>query len=419
MTAHVAPSSPLLPSSQPFFFSGFHFPNYTPVPDQVFDELLTVLTGAELKVLLYICRRTFGFKKESDNISLSQMLFGLVKHDGTRLDAGTGLSKPTLLKALRDLQDKGIIEGTRRSSDEHGDEATNYRLRFADGVTPPAVPSRQHRAGGRSKNFTTGGKESLPGGRSTNLSSSVGKKVTPQETVVQETAKQKTEDTTVDRTVNQDVVVALQGQGISGRVATSLTAQYGRERVMEKMAFLAYLQVSEPEKLQNPRGWLRSAIEEDYAAPDGYRSVEEIAAEAAALRQAEAERQRLMQEQQLQAEAAQERQRQAEAARLTHWQTTYGTSQQEIALWTQIVDEFRLSTPAASFKKYVIDTVLLSLRDGQALIGLSHPLAREWLETHFLKKIERTLASYLGGRKVTVAFVDLAADGFDVPTVKP
>jgi hypothetical protein len=147
----MAASSSPPPGDQPFFFSGFQFPNYTPVPDQVFDELLTVLTGAELKVLLYICRRTFGFKKDSDNISLNQMLHGVVKKDGTRLDAGTGLSKPTLLKALRDLQDKGVIESTRRASDKHGDEATNYRLRFADAGTLPAAQQHQHWAGGRSK----------------------------------------------------------------------------------------------------------------------------------------------------------------------------------------------------------------------------------------------------------------------------
>ena len=49
-------------------FPGFRSPNYTQVPDKVFDELLSELNLAELKVLLYIIRRTFGFKKSSDNI---------------------------------------------------------------------------------------------------------------------------------------------------------------------------------------------------------------------------------------------------------------------------------------------------------------------------------------------------------------
>jgi hypothetical protein len=42
------------------------------------------LSGAELKVVLYVARRTFGFGKESDNISLSQMAQGITKRDGMR-----------------------------------------------------------------------------------------------------------------------------------------------------------------------------------------------------------------------------------------------------------------------------------------------------------------------------------------------
>ena len=58
-------------------FQGFSAPNYTQVPDELFDDLMTDLSGAELKVLLYIIRRTFGFKKTEDTISLSQMLNGI------------------------------------------------------------------------------------------------------------------------------------------------------------------------------------------------------------------------------------------------------------------------------------------------------------------------------------------------------
>ena len=50
-------------TGQEWKFSGFVCPTTTPVPDQLFDELLHRLSGAELKVLLYIVRRTFGFKK--------------------------------------------------------------------------------------------------------------------------------------------------------------------------------------------------------------------------------------------------------------------------------------------------------------------------------------------------------------------
>jgi hypothetical protein len=41
-------------------FQGFASPNYAQVPDALFDELLPDLSGAELKVLLYIIRRTLA-----------------------------------------------------------------------------------------------------------------------------------------------------------------------------------------------------------------------------------------------------------------------------------------------------------------------------------------------------------------------
>ena len=57
-------------------FAGFSSPNYTQVPDELFDVLLPALSDAELRVLLYIIRRTFGFKRDADAISLSQMVHG-------------------------------------------------------------------------------------------------------------------------------------------------------------------------------------------------------------------------------------------------------------------------------------------------------------------------------------------------------
>ena len=45
-----------------FYYPGFLHPTTTPVPDDVIDELMPRLSEAGLKVLLYIVRRTFGFR---------------------------------------------------------------------------------------------------------------------------------------------------------------------------------------------------------------------------------------------------------------------------------------------------------------------------------------------------------------------
>lgn len=110
-------------------FIGFSSPRYTQVPDELFDELLSELTGAELKVLMYVVRRTFGFKRDSDHISLSQMVNGIVKKDGVVLDKGTGLAKDSVARATKSLVEKGILVRKLVTTPERGCQASEYSLR--------------------------------------------------------------------------------------------------------------------------------------------------------------------------------------------------------------------------------------------------------------------------------------------------
>lgn len=126
-------------------FQGFYVPNSTQVPDTLFDELLSELSGAELKVVLYIIRRTFGFKRQSDTISINQLLRGITKKNGEVLDRGTGLTKPTLLRALKSLTERSIIIPARQFDEKGGYKATEYRLHIAPMPSPhaQAAPSNE------------------------------------------------------------------------------------------------------------------------------------------------------------------------------------------------------------------------------------------------------------------------------------
>lgn len=119
-------------TQNPFEYEGFSSPRTTQVPDDVFDVLMPQLKDAELRVLLYIIRRTYGFKKDFDNISLKQMVDGITTRDGRVLDRGTGLPKSAVARALVGLREKRIIVSRRNSSAEKGNMATTYRLRFKD-----------------------------------------------------------------------------------------------------------------------------------------------------------------------------------------------------------------------------------------------------------------------------------------------
>src|SRR5262249_18012408 len=104
-------------------------PNSTQVPDVILDFWLSELSGAELKVVLYIARRTYGFGKESDNISLTQICTGIKKRDGTVLDTGTGLSRSSVARAIKTLEERDIILrriNLSETSNEH--EESTYSL---------------------------------------------------------------------------------------------------------------------------------------------------------------------------------------------------------------------------------------------------------------------------------------------------
>lgn len=130
-------------------FEGIAAPAYTQTPDEVFDWIMAYLKGAELKVLLYIVRRTFGFKKAADAISIDQLCNGIVRRDGRRLDLGTGLKRPTVLTALRSLREKNLIVSLQQYDAASGSRPTVYALnmRAGDGARAPLQLSRDAETG--------------------------------------------------------------------------------------------------------------------------------------------------------------------------------------------------------------------------------------------------------------------------------
>ena len=115
-------------------FPGFQSPNYTQVPDELLDYLMPLLSEAELKVLLYVVRRTFGFRKRADAISVNQMASGITTRDGRVLDGGTGLSKTSVRKAVQSLVEAGVLTVEKRQSEDGEYETNIYTLAMASGV---------------------------------------------------------------------------------------------------------------------------------------------------------------------------------------------------------------------------------------------------------------------------------------------
>jgi hypothetical protein len=97
----------------------------------------------------------------------------------------------------------------------------------------------------------------------------------------------------------------------------------------------------------------------------------------------------------------------SQAALLEVWHQRYGTTEKELTLWPQVLKELEMQMTEATFNTHLIDSVLLSLRDNEALIGVKSQLTKEWIEGRLFTIIERTLANHLDGQSVTINCVDL------------
>lgn len=111
-------------------------PNYFQCPNDLVDHWLPHLSGVELKCLLVIIRKTFGWHKMRDRISLSQMV------------TLTGSTRSNIKEATDKLHQKGII--LKEVIGILGQEDTYYEINFMDSKnsyqsqneTPPSPESR-------------------------------------------------------------------------------------------------------------------------------------------------------------------------------------------------------------------------------------------------------------------------------------
>lgn len=98
------------------------------MPDQLFDELLPLLGLAEMRILLFLIRCTFGSRRPMAEVSLRQMMEGVSDAEGYPLAPGVGMSKATVCRALVSLRRRRVIIAERQRSDDQGNEPTRYRL---------------------------------------------------------------------------------------------------------------------------------------------------------------------------------------------------------------------------------------------------------------------------------------------------
>jgi hypothetical protein len=347
-------------------FPGFQFPNTTQIPNQVFDSLMPYLSGGELKVLLYICRRTFGFRKESDSISLTQIAHGITTKAGRVLDQGTGLSKRQVQRALRALEGRQVIQVERKVDETGLHEVNTYRLNVKGGekMSPPVE---------------------------TPVSAEVGTPMSLGIETPASTTKQREQKKEEQKKDSDDVAVSqeLQNFGMTPSAAANLTQRYPAQYIREKLVMARGLVAAGSCLVsQNPAGWLRRAIEEDY---HPYRNAERHQQRSHRGKKhdkgvrAEPKKQHVPQEVPQPAQIVPTEKTEPEK-----------TSRENQTIWSKTIEQLKEAQPREEVEARFTGTTLIEVTETAARIGVTNPYARAWLERRLYGQIAKALKGVLG-----------------------
>jgi hypothetical protein len=95
-------------------FQGFSKPeaNFFRLPNEWTDITANITSLAEMKVVEYVLRHTWGYSEYDlvKKITTDEFMHGRKRIDGTRIDKGTGLSNKSVVEGLSKAVEHGLLE---------------------------------------------------------------------------------------------------------------------------------------------------------------------------------------------------------------------------------------------------------------------------------------------------------------------
>ena len=397
-------------------FSGFDVPrqNYFKMPNNWTDITAAIGSIAELKVVEYVLKHTWGYQEYGigKRISLTEFMHGRRRVDGSRMDVGTGLSKPSVIAGLKAAVERGLlIEET--DNTDLGRIKKFYRLRMiadaqgnavaANAASEPedALEVDWEEEQAEVKKLNAEVKVLYPPVKSSYPS---GKKSLPR------TEKETTErhlQERQDKNNNNNavapsqlagpskakpvVVASLVHFGIGRSVAQELAGSFDAAHIEEKIGFLEFLAAERPDDVKKPAAWLRRAIERDFGAPDGFVT----AAERERLAREEKERTEALQaaqnERSERERALQKEQDARRAAERERLRQKYATKPEDEALWARLLDAVEMAGDNALFG-LLAHTQLLTVDDETLTVAVPAGIHATQLESERMESyIKRVL----------------------------
>ena len=353
-------------------FGGFTVPeqNWFKMPNEWTDITADIDSLAELKVVEYVLKHTWGFHEYGlpKKITIDEFMHGRKRSTGERLDRGTGLSKQSVITGLKKAVQRSLLVENIDASDR-ARVKKSYMLHMK-AKNQALIPTTAHTP--------------TPDSDVQHLDPDVKDLDTGSQTTVHRTEKEPSERSSsrmeenhpsADKTLTNE----LMQYGLSAAVASQLLRRFGAEHVREKIDYLQYLQNRHPKKIGKPDGWLRKAVEDDYAAPAGFISrgvLEQRDRQRKSTQQAAARRMQVEEEDRNQIAKMREAE---QLAAVEKQRTIYDTGEDEVARWTMILDQ--LKTAMSPLKLRLLKRAhVLIFRDGKLTLAVSSVFDQQHVE---------------------------------------
>lgn len=395
----------------PSAFHGFEPPkqNWFRMPYDWVYLCAEISSVAEIKVVQYVMRHTWGYQEYDilKFITLDEFMNGRWnKRLRVRMDKGTGLSKPSVIKGLKSAVERGLLIEEADDSDK-ARVRKYYSLRMTS--TSPNNLNETAEVGDYQagvKDLKADVKNLYPVVQTINSGCKNSLHRTEKETLARNLEKDNNNVALSSSAIAQDVVAALISLGMSQRVSETLAKQHSPDYITEKIDYLQFKQARETDSVKRPAAWLRKAIEDNYAAPDGY-----ISASERQLREDQENDKQRRKKAKLKAQKAhfksveqqQKGQTEQKVERIEQLRQKYQTAAEQDQLWNLVISQLsELGLPAIMLKS----VQLLQIEKGRAILYPPNAYVSNVLNQQTTKrKIEKVISSLIG-RPVVLEILD-------------
>ncbi|OHD19670.1 MAG: hypothetical protein A2086_01760 [Spirochaetes bacterium GWD1_27_9] len=228
--------------------------HFTKIPNNFIDEWLFKLSGTGIKVFLVILRKTIGWQKDSDIISITQ------------IQKNSGLSENSVLSGLKELKYHNLLE-TQKEGRGKGTKI-QYKIKLG---TSENSQQKQKTSEANNNEINTSKSEGLNKNiiakNEVKPKTNTSKFEDTKDIKIQKKEEERNLDNSSENKTNkktEELIKNLVSLGVSKKQSETIIKQYDVEYIETKINQLKYLQEKKPKKINGKGRFLYNSIVENW-----------------------------------------------------------------------------------------------------------------------------------------------------------